>query len=169
MNSEIENKLKKIRLLIMDVDGTLTDAAMFYNSQGEFMKRFYTRDGFGIDLMHKAGLKTAIITQEYTDIVMTRAKKLKIDKVVMGSTNKEHDFQIIAEEYGLTYEEIAYIGDDLNDIPAMKLAGVAVAPSDCSEGVLDYIDFQTTKSGGNGAVRELIDMILKSQNISLYS
>jgi len=77
MDNEIKNKLKKIKLLIMDVDGTLTDAAMFYNSQGEFMKRFYTRDGFGIDLMHKAGLKTAIITQEYTDIVMTRAKKIE--------------------------------------------------------------------------------------------
>lgn len=169
MDNQLQTKLKKIKLLIMDVDGTLTDAAMFYNSQGEFMKRFYTRDGFGIDMMHKAGLKTAIITQEYTDIVMTRAKKLKIDKVVMGSTNKANDFQMIAEEYGLTNEEIAYIGDDLNDIPALKLAGLAVAPNDCSDGILDYIDYKTTKNGGNGAVRELIDMILKSQNFSLYS
>lgn len=168
MDNEIKNKLKKIKLLIMDVDGTLTDAAMFYNSQGEFMKRFYTRDGFGIDLMHKAGLKTAIITQEYTDIVMTRAKKLKIDKVVMGSTNKANDLQLIAEEYGLTYDEIAYIGDDLNDIPALKLAGFAAAPNDCAEGVLGYIDYRTTKNGGNGAVREIIDMILESQNFSLF-
>ena len=168
MDNEIKNKLKKIKLLIMDVDGTLTDAAMFYNSQGEFMKRFYTRDGFGIDLMHKAGLKTAIITQEYTDIVMTRAKKLKIDKVVMGSTNKANDLQLIAEEYGLSYDEIAYIGDDLNDIPALKLAGFAAAPNDCAEDVLDYIDYRTSKNGGNGAVRELIDMILKSQGFSLY-
>jgi len=87
----------------------------------------------------------------------------------MGSTNKANDLELIAKEYGLTFDEIAYIGDDLNDIPALKLAGFAAAPNDCAEGVLDYIDYRTTKNGGNGAVRELIDMILKSQDFSLYS
>lgn len=151
----------------MDVDGTLTDAGMYYTNSGESFKRFNTRDGMGIDLLHRNGFLTAIITQENTEIVLSRAKKLKISRVALGSTNKEYDLRNIAEEFNLNLEEIAYIGDDINDIPAMKIAGLAVAPNDCSESVVKYVDFKTNANGGNGAVRELSELILQSQNFSV--
>jgi YrbI family 3-deoxy-D-manno-octulosonate 8-phosphate phosphatase len=167
MENLLTNKLKKVKMLAMDVDGTLTDAGMYYSNSGESFKRFYTRDGMGIDLLHRNGFLTAIITQENTEIVIARTKKLKISKVVLGSMNKEHDLRNIAEEFNLDLEEIAYIGDDINDISAMKIAGVAVAPNDCSHSVMEYVDFRTKANGGNGAVRELCELILQSQNFSL--
>ncbi len=167
MEDLLTNKLKKIKLLAMDVDGTLTDAGMYYSNNGESFKRFNTRDGMGIDLLHRNGFLTAIITQENTEIVLARAKKLKISKLVLGSMNKEQDLRQIAEELNLTLDEIAYIGDDINDISAMKIAGLAVAPNDCSHSVVEYVDFKTKANGGNGAVRELCELILQSQNFSV--
>lgn len=168
MNENIKKRLEKIKLVAMDIDGTLTDGAMYYSAQGDYLKRFYVRDGMGIDLLNKAGIRTAFITSEQSEIVASRAKKLNISKVILGTWTKGKDLELIAEEFGLNMEEIAFIGDDVNDISAFKIAGFRMCPLDASPLVHEFVDIISTKQGGNGAVRELAEMILESKNISLF-
>jgi YrbI family 3-deoxy-D-manno-octulosonate 8-phosphate phosphatase len=160
---DISERLRKVELLVMDVDGTLTDSAMYYSAKGEELKRFSTRDGMGISLLHLHGIKTAIITSENTAIVSARAEKLKIERVILGSKEKLTDLQIIADEMKLSSENIAYIGDDINDLDVIKWAGVGACPSDAVQEVIEAADYVCNKPGGNGAVRELADMILKEK------
>jgi YrbI family 3-deoxy-D-manno-octulosonate 8-phosphate phosphatase len=165
MNLEsLKSKLRKIKLLIMDVDGTLTDGSMYYSDDGKVTKRFYTRDGMGINLLRKGDIEAAIITSENSDIVVNRAKKLKIDNYVLGSRNKTQDFKDLIEKMGFNAEETAYIGDDVNDFHAMQLAGVSACPSDAVFSVKDVADVICDNKGGNGAVREFCEMILNAQN-----
>lgn len=161
---ELIEKLKKIRLLVMDVDGTLTDSAMYYSANGEELKRFNTRDGMGIGLLRKSGIKSAILTSENSEIVRARAKKLKIETIVLGSRNKTEDLKAIAGDLGLELEEVAYIGDDVNDEHAMKLVGVSACPSDAVPIIRQIADYICLKKGGFGAVREFAEVILQSQN-----
>jgi YrbI family 3-deoxy-D-manno-octulosonate 8-phosphate phosphatase len=168
MDEKIKNKLEKIKMLAMDIDGTLTDGGMYYSAQGDTMKKFYVRDGMGIDMLNKAGILTAFITSEQSEIVIARAKKLKISKVILGSWTKDTDLRKIAEEFGLTLDEVAFIGDDVNDIPAFKVAGFRACPSDASPLVHPFVDFISTKQGGHGAIREIAEMILIAKNISLF-
>jgi YrbI family 3-deoxy-D-manno-octulosonate 8-phosphate phosphatase len=168
MDENLKKRLEKIKLVAMDIDGTLTDGAMYYSAEGDLLKRFYVRDGMGIDLLHKSGIMTAFITSEKSEIVTARAKKLKITKVILGTWTKGEDLERIAVEFGLKMEEIAFIGDDVNDIPAFNVVGFRICPNDASPLVHEFVDFISTKDGGNGAVRELAEMILKSKNISLF-
>lgn len=162
-NQELLEKIKKVKILVMDVDGTLTDSAMYYSANGEELKRFSTRDGMGITLLHKAGIKTAILTSEDSAVAMQRAKKLKIDEVVLGSRDKETALKEIANKYSLKLEEIGYVGDDVNDLPAMEIAGFVACPADSTEFILEISHFISNFNGGNGAVREICDLILKIQ------
>jgi YrbI family 3-deoxy-D-manno-octulosonate 8-phosphate phosphatase len=167
MDEKQKNKLKNIKLLVMDVDGTLTDSSMYYTSDGDVMKKFSTRDGMGIDLMHKRGFQTAILTSETNLMVAKRAEKLNIKNVIFGARQKDIALKNLAQELSVKLEEIAYIGDDLNDIPAIKIAGFSACPNDASDYVKNLVDYVCIKSGGNGAVRELIEMIFTSQEIPL--
>jgi len=161
---DMKEKLLKVRMLVMDVDGTLTDGAMYYSANGEELKRFNTRDGMGISLLNRAGIQTAILTTENTQIVKARAAKLKIDNVVLGSRNKRKSLEELIQSTGFKKEEIAYIGDDVNDEPAIKLAGVSGCPSDAVEHIKGLVDFISKYPGGNGAVREFAELILKAQS-----
>lgn len=153
-----------IKLVIMDVDGTLTDGAMYYSTRGEELKRFSTRDGMGVTLLRKAGIATAIITSENTEIVLRRAQKLGITEVVMGSHDKTTTFHDICRRHGLDAESIAYIGDDVNDLHVMQLCGLSGCPSDAVAAIRNVAHVVCSLPGGNGAVREFAEFILTAQD-----
>jgi len=154
-------KVKKIRLLAMDVDGVLTDAGMYYSGKGEELKKFNTRDGKGIELLHKIGVETAIITSEDTKIVKQRAKKLKIKEVYVGVENKLKIIQKLSIKYSISLEEIAFIGDDINDLEALKNVGLSVTVADALDNIKGICDYVCKSRGGRGAVREIAELIYK--------
>ena len=154
---------KKIKLFLSDVDGTLTDAGMYYSKSGEMLKKFNTHDGKGFELLKNNGIKVGIITSENTDIVEMRSKKLKLDYLFQG---KEHNgkFETVLEickNEGITLQEVAYIGDDINCIELLENVGVAACPKDSVPKVKCILDIKImTKNGGDGAVREFAEIIL---------
>ncbi len=160
----LEEKLRRIELVVMDVDGTLTDGAMYYSAEGEAMKRFSTRDGMGITLLHRAGIRTAIITSEDSPIVIARAAKLMIGSVIIGSRNKKQSLLELVEKVGTILERVAYIGDDVNDAVPMNMCGGSACPADAVEIIRSTAQFISRHNGGNGAVREFAEAILKAQN-----
>lgn len=164
ISKDLSERLKKIKLLIMDVDGTLTDSAMYYSVNGEIMKRFSTRDGMGITLLRKAGIKTAIVTSENSEIVTARANKLSIDNVVLGCKDKSSAVVDLAKSNNLELKELAYIGDDINDEHVMKIVGVSSSPKDAVKIIREIVDYKCEKKGGYGAVREFCEIILTAQN-----
>ena len=147
-----------------DVDGVLTDAGMYYSESGDEWKKFNTRDGMGIKLLQKAGLITAIVTQERTRLVARRAEKLAIPELHQGVTDKLSVIHDMATRHGISLRKIAYIGDDINDIEALKAVGLSAAPADSLPQVLEIVDYICRLKGGEGAVRELAEMILLSRN-----
>lgn len=148
----------------MDVDGTLTDGAMYFSPEGEALKRFSTRDGMGITLLRRAGIDCAIITSENSTIAQRRAEKLGIQNVVLHSHNKTRDLSSLMQELTIPLEHVAYIGDDVNDEPVMKICGLTACPSDAVETIKNTAHYVCTASGGNGAVREFAEVILRAQN-----
>ena len=159
----VEERGKKIKLLVMDIDGTLTDAAMYYTNDGEFMKRFSTRDGMGVTLLRRVGIECAIITSENSEIARKRGEKLKIKHIILGSHDKSTSLAELAPNLSIPMEAIAYIGDDVNDGPVMRLCGLAGCPSDAVDAIKEIAHYQCQASGGNGAVREFAELILRSQ------
>lgn len=149
-----------IRLFATDVDGTLTDGGMYYSEKGEAMKKFNTRDGMGIELLRKNGIIPAIITQEKSEIALKRAEKLKVDEVYLGAMDKLKVIEELIEKHGLTFDEVAYIGDDVNDMAVLKKVGFSSAPADALDEVKKVVDYVTSRKGGEGAVREAIDVML---------
>ncbi|HPU23016.1 MAG TPA: HAD-IIIA family hydrolase [Candidatus Kapabacteria bacterium] len=165
--TELKEKLKKVKLLAMDVDGTLTDGSLYYSENGEIMKRFCAKDGMGITLLNKSGIPSAIVTSEISQIVTNRAKKLKIEHVILGSRNKLQAIRDLAEQLSISIEEVAYIGDDVNDYFALKEVGFSACPQNAVEIIKEVVDYVCKNDAGNGAVREICDLILLSQNKSL--
>lgn len=155
--------LRQIRLLATDVDGVLTDCGMYYSEYGDELKKFNTRDGMGLKLLQKAGLITAIVTQERTKLVARRADKLTIPELHQGIMDKLPVIRSMAERYGLTLRQVAYIGDDVNDLQALTAVGFSASPADGMPVVRAAVDYVCEKKGGEGAVREIIDMILDAQ------
>lgn len=155
--------LRDIRLVATDVDGVLTDAGMYYTEAGDELKKFNTRDGMGIKLLQKAGLITAIVTQENTKLVTRRAEKLAITELHQGVTDKLSRLREMATRLGMTLKHVAYIGDDVNDLEALKAVGFSAAPADAIVPVLKAVQYVCRKKGGEGAVRELADLILAAQ------
>jgi YrbI family 3-deoxy-D-manno-octulosonate 8-phosphate phosphatase len=155
--------LKRIRLFATDVDGVLTDAGMYYSESGEELKKFNTRDGMGIKLLQRAGLITAIVTQERTKLVAWRGEKLMMPEVHQGVMDKLSLVREMAARHGLSMHEVAYIGDDINDLATLKAVGFSATPADGMPAVVEAVDYVCVKKGGEGAVREIIEMILKAQ------
>ncbi len=136
---------------------------MYYSESGDEWKKFNTRDGMGIKLLQKAGIITAIITQESTKIVMRRAQKLTIPEVHQGAYDKLAVLKDLISRYGLTMKQVAYIGDDVNDLQALSAVGFSASPADGIPPVLKVVRYVCKKNGGEGAVRELADLILAAQ------
>ena len=155
--------LQKVRIFATDVDGVLTDAGMYYSETGDEWKKFNTRDGMGIKLLQKAGIITAIVTQERTKLVARRAEKLAIPELHQGVMNKLSLVREMAAHHGLTLSQVAYIGDDINDLETLKAVGFSAAPADGIPQVIAAVDYVCLKKGGEGAVREVIEMILQAQ------
>lgn len=151
-------------MLATDVDGVLTDGGMYYSESGDEWKKFNTRDGMGIKLLQKAGFITAIVTQERTRLVARRAEKLAIPELHQGVMDKLSVIRDMAERHEISLRQIAYIGDDVNDIEALKAVGFSAAPADGLPQVRKIVDYVCRLKGGDGAVRELAEMILLSRS-----
>ena len=156
--------LQKIKLLALDVDGVLTDGTIYISPAGEVFKGFNAKDGMGISCALRSGLQIAVITGRQSPIVQRRCEELGITLLQQGVKDKRLALQQMAQELGLVREEIAYMGDDLNDIPAFKASGLNLVPADAAMEVLAVADIITKASGGRGAVREAITMILAAQD-----
>lgn len=165
MNSNsLTEKASRIKLVVTDIDGVWTDAKMYYTSDGELMKSFSTYDGMAVYLLKQAGIPTAIITGENSGHVAARAKKLMIEDVYLGINDKLEVFQDILDKYELHAEEVAYIGDDVNDYTVMQVAGLTASPSSTPAFHILKPDILLERAGGDGAFRELADIILASKD-----
>ena len=156
--------LQKIKLLALDVDGVLTDGSIYIGPAGEVFKGFNAKDGMGISCALRSGLQIAVITGRQSPIVERRCEELGITLLQQGVKDKRLALQQMAQKLGLVREEIAYMGDDLNDIPAFKASGLNLVPADAAIEVMAVADIITKASGGRGAVREAITMILAAQD-----
>ena len=159
----IERRAARIKLLLMDCDGVLTDGGLTLLENGDEHKRFHARDGHGIVLLHRAGLKSGIISGRSSSCVQRRARELGIEYVFQGSLDKIKDFEELLGQAGVSENEVGFIGDDVTDIPLMQRSELAVAVADAVEETRSVAHYVTQLSGGHGAVREVIEIILKSQ------
>ena len=150
-----------IKLVLLDVDGTLTDGGIYRGNNGEELKRFNVKDGYAIVNAQKLGIEFGIITGRKSELVEIRSNELKIKYLYQGISEKTVILEEIMQKTGLKKEEIAYMGDDLNDILIMKQSGLTGAPKDAADEVIQIVDFVSEKNGGAGAVREFVEYILK--------
>ena len=160
-------KSKKIKLFLSDVDGTLTDAGMYYGENGEELKKFNTHDGKGFELLRNAGIKTGIITSESTKIVEDRAKKLKVDYLYQGLEHKGklEIAKEICKKEGITLEEVAYVGDDINCKELLEVVGVSACPKNATPNIKSIPNIiELSLKGGDGAVREFVDIVLRDKD-----
>ncbi len=158
-------EINSIQALVLDVDGTLTDGGMFYADEGELMKKFDTRDANGMKLLEETGVKIAVITAEDSDVVTSRMTKLKIEEYHKGIKNKLPVLEKIAKKWQLPLTDIAYIGDDLGDMPCLQNAGFAICPNDAVPDIKRVCHYITSAKAGAGAVREACDLIRKLNSI----
>lgn len=164
MNSEILTKAKKIRFFVTDIDGVLTDGNLYFGNQGEELKAFYVRDGLGIKWLQNAGLTTAIITGRTSQLVQNRADGLGITHVIQGREDKKTALIEMCNTLGFSLEETAYIGDDVQDLSAIRAVGLGCTVADASPLVKTHADWQSDFVGGRGAVRQLAELILTAQD-----
>ncbi|MFM9905093.1 MAG: KdsC family phosphatase [Pyrinomonadaceae bacterium] len=162
---EIQERARKIKLLLMDVDGVLTDGRLYFSEQGEGLKVFHVRDGQGIVDWHKAGFRSGIISGRNSPIVELRAKQLGVEFIWQGQNEKITAFHEILAIAKVAPNEVAFIGDDTPDTDVMPLIGLAVAVGDAHNAVKAAAHHTTNLGGGRGAVRELIDLLLQSKNM----
>lgn len=160
----IENKnLSNIKMLIMDVDGTLTDGKIYVGASGEVFKAFNVRDGYRLINLKKDNIIPVIITGKTSDILANRAAELKIEEVYQGIEDKLKVLDEVISKYHLSYENVAYIGDDVNDISCMEVCYLKACPADAMSEVIEVVDYVCKVNGGDGAVREFVDLILVKQ------
>ena len=157
--------LKNIRLFATDVDGVLTDGGMYYSDSGQEMKKFNVWDGMGIKLLQSAGVVTAIITALETKLVIRRAEDLKIPEVHQGIREKQVVLRKLALKYGISLQETAYMGDDQNDMEALGSVGFSAIPANGRPQLRPLVHYICKAKGGEGAVREVIDLILKAKGL----
>lgn len=162
-NMNLDQSCQQIELVLADVDGVLTDGRVEFDNQGIETKRFHVRDGVGIKLWQKAGYQFGVVTQRSSQIVKIRAAELDLTIVRQGTDDKLATLREIVRELGLTAEQACYIGDDLPDLPAVRAAALGVAVADAVAELREAADYVTSARGGEGAVRETIEMILKTQ------
>ena len=163
---ELKERASKIKWFFCDIDGTLTDGCVYYSSEGELLKKFSLRDGTGFFLLKQAGIKTGFITTENSPIVEQRAKKLKIDKYIFGTHKKLEAMKEFVLQEGLSLENIAFIGDELNDVKLLKACGLGIAVGDANERAKSASILICNNNGGCGAFREAVEKLLE---LGLYN
>jgi len=163
-HKKILEKCKKIKLVVTDVDGVLTDGGMYFSKNGEIMKKFNTKDGMGVELLLKNKIKTVLLTGESSPIVKKRGKKINVAMTITGAKNKKSHLESICKKFNVSPQQIGYIGDDVNDLQIIQLIGLSATPSDGIMLLQKTVDYVCKKSGGAGAFREFIDLILESKN-----
>jgi 3-deoxy-D-manno-octulosonate 8-phosphate phosphatase (KDO 8-P phosphatase) len=163
LSTEQLDKIKRLKLLILDVDGVLTDGRLFFDDNGREYKCFHARDGHGIKLLRQSGVEVAVISGRKSNSVALRMQSLGVDLVYQGHENKRAAFAEILQTLSLQPEQAAHVGDDVLDLPVMTLAGFAVAVADANFAVKQRADWCTELAGGLGAVREVCDLIMQVQ------
>ena len=154
--------MMEIKMLVMDVDGTLTDGKIYMSANGELMKAFNIKDGYAIARLRDYGIEPVIITGRSSEIVRQRCAELKLTELYQGIENKSYKLRDLCEKRQVNLSQVAYIGDDLNDLPCMKICGYSASPSDAMKQVRDSVSFICQAKGGDGAVREFIDHIISN-------
>jgi 3-deoxy-D-manno-octulosonate 8-phosphate phosphatase (KDO 8-P phosphatase) len=162
-DSDVQSRAARIKLLLMDCDGVLTDGRLWVLEDNDDQKAFHSRDGFGIELLHRAGLESGVISGRTSTALARRAHWLGMKYVRQGCEDKDQAFAEILTEAGLTNTEVAFAGDDLNDVALMLKSGLGIAVADAATEVREHAHYVTQARGGHGAVREIIELILKSQ------
>ncbi len=164
ISTEIKTRASRIKLLLLDVDGVLTDGRLYFSNQGDEFKTFSTLDGHGIKMLQKSGVKVGIITGRTSNLVAKRTADLGIGILVQGREDKWEALQEILREHPLALDEIAFMGDDWPDLTVMCRIGLALTPANAHSSVAERAHWQSTLRGGEGAVREACDLIMKAQN-----
>ncbi|MCX5773892.1 MAG: HAD hydrolase family protein [Fusobacteria bacterium] len=160
----MEERLRKIKWIMLDVDGTLTDGGIQVSNSGEYTKKFHVRDGFGIVEAKKEGLKFAIITGRQTEIIRIRLQEeLKIDEVHQGVKNKLEVLGMLKKRHQIATDEILYMGDDVNDLAVLGYVGILACPHNSVQEIIEVSDIKAEAIGGEGAVREIIEKVMKAQ------
>lgn len=152
--------LRQIKLLLLDVDGVLTDGGIYYSERGEELKKFNIHDGYGIVKLQKTGVRVGILTGRMSKLVTRRAKELGITEVYQNLEDKVEAYEQVKRKLGVQDAEIAYLGDDEPDLPIVERVGFSACPEDAADAVRRRVDFVCKRRGGEGAVREVIDLIL---------
>lgn len=162
--NSISSAAKKIKLLLLDVDGVLTDGRLYYGNSGEEMKAFNIQDGLGIKLLQQGGIQVGIITGRVSDLLQRRATELGINPVIQGREDKLTALNELMLTAGLNLDEVAFVGDDLPDLAVIKKVGLGITVANGSATLKAIADWQTTRKGGDGAVREVAEMLLTCQD-----
>lgn len=163
LSAEVYRKLQKIKLVVLDVDGTITEGGIILDNGTSESKHFDCKDGMGIAMLIQSGIQVAIITGRESSLTARRGRELKIQHVIQGQANKEDALMDLMQKIGVTSEELAVIGDDINDIPMYKYAAVSACPHDGYHFMRSIATIKLTKKGGKGAAREFSDLILMAQ------
>lgn len=158
------SKIQNVKLLLLDVDGVLTDGGIYYSASGEELKKFHTQDGYGIVKARKSGLRVGIMTGKVSTIIARRAEELGIEEVYQNLDDKLDAYEQLKIKLGLRDNEVAYVGDDEFDLPVLARVGFSAAPADAVPAVVRAVDYICKRKGGAGAVREVVDLLLASQH-----
>ena len=165
ISRNVRSKARNIKLLLLDVDGVLTDGGIYIDDRGIETKRFDVRDGQGITLLRRAGIEVGFVTGRSSKLVRVRARELGVSIIYQGVGNKADAYQRIKQKSRLEDESVAYVGDDIADVPILRRAGLAIVVRDAWYGVRPYADYVAQAEGGRGAVREVCELLLKAQDL----
>ena len=163
MSDDLKDRILKVKLLILDIDGVLTDGRIIYGNYGDELKFFDVQDGFGLAMLRRAGIPIVVITAKKSRVNQRRAKELRVAKLYQNVRDKLKIFEKVAKKMKLRHEEVCFIGDDLMDAPVLSRVGFAVAVRNAVDDVKEIVHYVTLRNGGRGAVREVADLILKTQ------
>ena len=161
--SALKNRLSNIKIVITDVDGVLTDGGLYYTNEGLVMKKFNVKDGMGVRRLRDAGIESGLITADISEFVYKRAERLNMNFAYINIRNKEEKLKEICREKNIKPDQIAFIGDDINDLGIIKASGVSACPADAVPEIIESVDYICKKKGGEGAFREFADLILNAR------
>lgn len=165
MKKKLISKLKQIKLLLMDSDGVLTDGGIYLSGSGEEMNRFDVKDGHGLVMLKRAGIRLGVMSGRGSEALKRRAEYLGFDFVILDALDKQKAFNNFTHDAGISNERIAFIGDDIVDLPVLRRVGFSIAVQDSSPELISEVDYVTHAYGGNGAIREVAEIILKAQGV----